>query len=37
MGQVNTGDGGTAWPVFAAADGNFKLFPFARSGGDVLE
>lgn len=27
-----TGDGGTAWPVYAARDGNFKLFPFARSG-----
>lgn len=26
------GDGGTAWPVYAARDGNFKLFPFARSG-----
>ncbi|KAJ3544437.1 hypothetical protein NM688_g5746 [Phlebia brevispora] len=29
---VITGDGGIAWPVYAAEDGNFKLFPFARSG-----
>ncbi|KAI0791061.1 GDSL lipase/acylhydrolase [Abortiporus biennis] len=29
---VVTGDGGTAWPVFAARDGPFNLFPFARSG-----
>jgi len=29
---VSTGDGGVAWPVFAAADGHFDLFPFARSG-----
>lgn len=29
---VSTGDGGTAWPVYAAGYGNFKLFPFARSG-----
>ncbi|KAH8092197.1 GDSL lipase/esterase [Cristinia sonorae] len=29
---VNTGDGGTAWPVYAARDGKFNLFPFARSG-----
>ncbi|KAI0666824.1 GDSL lipase/esterase [Trametes maxima] len=25
-------DGGTMWPVFAAQDGHFNLFPFARSG-----
>lgn len=30
--KVNTGDNGTAWPVFAAEDGHFRLFPFARSG-----
>ncbi|CAL1698361.1 unnamed protein product [Somion occarium] len=29
---VSTGDGGVAWPIYAARDGNFKLFPFARSG-----
>ncbi|THH26384.1 hypothetical protein EUX98_g7799 [Antrodiella citrinella] len=29
---VETGDGGTAWPVYAARDGRFQLFPFARSG-----
>ncbi|KAK7685016.1 hypothetical protein QCA50_011851 [Cerrena zonata] len=29
---VSVGDGGVAWPVYAARDGNFKLFPFARSG-----
>ena len=30
--KVVTGDGGVAWPVYAAGYGNFKLFPFARSG-----
>ncbi|KAI0770406.1 GDSL lipase/esterase [Fomes fomentarius] len=25
-------DGGIMWPVFAAEDGNFNLFPFAKSG-----
>ena len=30
--QVNTGDNATAWPIFAAQDGHFDLFPFARSG-----
>ncbi|KAH9926288.1 GDSL lipase/esterase [Epithele typhae] len=25
-------DGGIMWPVFAAQDGNFSLFPFAKSG-----
>ncbi|TFK88878.1 carbohydrate esterase family 16 protein, partial [Polyporus arcularius HHB13444] len=25
-------DGGIMWPVFAAKDGNFNLFPFAKSG-----
>lgn len=30
QGQPN--DGGTAWPVYAARDGKFDLFPFARSG-----
>lgn len=30
--KVSTGDNGTAWPVFAADDGHFNLFPFARSG-----
>ncbi|TDL28575.1 carbohydrate esterase family 16 protein [Rickenella mellea] len=25
-------DGGTAWPIYAAGYGPFKLFPFARSG-----
>ncbi|TBU30115.1 GDSL lipase/acylhydrolase [Dichomitus squalens] len=25
-------DGGIMWPVFAAQDGNFDLFPFAKSG-----
>ncbi|KAI0077023.1 carbohydrate esterase family 16 protein [Panus rudis PR-1116 ss-1] len=29
---VNTGDGGTAWPVYAAGYSKTKLFPFARSG-----
>ncbi|KAF7790330.1 hypothetical protein EIP86_001285 [Pleurotus ostreatoroseus] len=29
---VQVGDGGTAWPVYAARDGDFQLFPFARSG-----
>ncbi|OCH95459.1 GDSL lipase/acylhydrolase [Obba rivulosa] len=29
---VSTGDNGTAWPVYAARDGHFTLFPFARSG-----
>ncbi|KIP05085.1 carbohydrate esterase family 16 protein [Phlebiopsis gigantea 11061_1 CR5-6] len=29
---VSVGDNGTAWPVFTAQDGGFKLFPFARSG-----
>jgi len=29
---VVTGDGGVSWPIYAARDGNFKLFPFARSG-----
>ncbi|PCH43140.1 carbohydrate esterase family 16 protein [Wolfiporia cocos MD-104 SS10] len=27
-----TGDNGTAWPVYAAMYGNFTLYPFARSG-----
>ena len=26
------GDNGTAWPLYAAFYGNFKLFPFARAG-----
>ncbi|KZV78749.1 carbohydrate esterase family 16 protein [Exidia glandulosa HHB12029] len=26
-------DGGTAWPVYAARDGNLALHPFAKSGG----
>ncbi|KZV88125.1 carbohydrate esterase family 16 protein [Exidia glandulosa HHB12029] len=30
---VNTGDGGVAWPVYAARDGNLSLHPFAKSGG----
>ncbi|KAH9847599.1 GDSL lipase/esterase [Lenzites betulinus] len=25
-------DGGIVWPVYAAQDGHFKLFPFAKSG-----
>ncbi|KAI0807961.1 GDSL lipase/acylhydrolase [Fomes fomentarius] len=25
-------DGGIMWPIFAAEDGNFTLFPFAKSG-----
>ncbi|KAJ8514901.1 hypothetical protein ONZ45_g7607 [Pleurotus djamor] len=29
---VNTGDGGTAWPIFAANTAKVTLFPFARSG-----
>ncbi|KAJ8520464.1 hypothetical protein ONZ45_g2740 [Pleurotus djamor] len=29
---VLTGDGGTAWPVFAADLANVNLFPFARAG-----
>jgi len=29
---VSTGDGGVAWPIYAARDGHFNLFPFARSG-----
>jgi phospholipase/lecithinase/hemolysin len=29
---VNTGDGGVAWPVYAAGYANLTLFPFARSG-----
>ncbi|TCD62319.1 hypothetical protein EIP91_007059 [Steccherinum ochraceum] len=29
---VTIGDGGTAWPVYAARDGHFDLFPFAKSG-----
>lgn len=27
-----TGDNAISWPIFAAQDGNFTLFPFARSG-----
>lgn len=30
--QVVTGDAGVSWPIYAARDGPFKLFPFARSG-----
>jgi phospholipase/lecithinase/hemolysin len=29
---VNTGDGGTAWPVYAAGYADLSLFPFAKSG-----
>ncbi|KAJ8080495.1 hypothetical protein PM082_017328 [Marasmius tenuissimus] len=29
---VSTGDGGVAWPVYAAGYANVSLFPFARSG-----
>ncbi|KAJ3485850.1 hypothetical protein NLI96_g4673 [Meripilus lineatus] len=29
---VSVGDGGVAWPVYAAGYGPFHLFPFARSG-----
>ena len=29
---INIGDGGTAWPVYAADYANLTLFPFARSG-----
>ncbi|KAL0959375.1 hypothetical protein HGRIS_014628 [Hohenbuehelia grisea] len=29
---VNVGDGGTAWPVYAAGYAKLSLFPFARSG-----
>ncbi|KAI0077017.1 carbohydrate esterase family 16 protein [Panus rudis PR-1116 ss-1] len=27
-----TGDGGTAWPVYAAGYGNYSLFPYAKAG-----
>lgn len=27
-----TGDNGISWPIYAAQDGNLKLFPFARAG-----
>ncbi|KAF9803874.1 hypothetical protein IEO21_09547 [Rhodonia placenta] len=27
-----TGDGGTAWPVYAAMYGNFSLYPYAKAG-----
>lgn len=30
--QNQTGDNSIAWPIFAAQDGGFQLFPFARSG-----
>ena len=30
--QDGHADGGIMWPVFAAQDGNFDLFPFAKSG-----
>ncbi len=30
--QAVPGDAGVAWPIYAARDGNFNLFPFARSG-----
>jgi phospholipase/lecithinase/hemolysin len=30
---VNVGDGGVAWPVYAAGYANVSLYPFARSGG----
>lgn len=29
---VSVGDGGTAWPVYAAGYAHVQLFPFARSG-----
>lgn len=29
---VSTGDGGVAWPIYAAGYGHFALHPFARSG-----
>ncbi|KAG6915474.1 hypothetical protein DXG01_011305 [Tephrocybe rancida] len=29
---INVGDGGAAWPVYAAGYANVSLFPFARSG-----
>jgi len=29
---VNVGDGGVAWPVYAAGYANLSLFPFAKSG-----
>lgn len=29
---MQTGDGGTAWPTYAAGYGNFTLFPFAKAG-----
>lgn len=29
---VNVGDGGVAWPVYAAGYANLSLFPFAQSG-----
>jgi len=29
---VSVGDGGTAWPVYAAGYANVSLFPFAKSG-----
>ncbi|KAE9400601.1 hypothetical protein BT96DRAFT_881197 [Gymnopus androsaceus JB14] len=29
---VSVGDGGTAWPVYAAGYANISLFPFAKSG-----
>ncbi|KAG7452340.1 carbohydrate esterase family 16 protein [Guyanagaster necrorhizus] len=29
---VNVGDGGTAWPVYAAGYADLTLYPFARSG-----
>ena len=32
MPQVVTGDAGVSWPIYAARDGPFKLFPFARAG-----
>lgn len=30
--QVDSYDGGAAWPIYAARYGNFKLLPYARSG-----
>ena len=30
--QVVTGDNGISWPIYAAQDGDLKLFPFARAG-----
>ena len=30
--QSQTGDGGIAWPTYAANYGNFTLFPFAKAG-----